>query len=206
MKKAYIAISLILFSIFAVSSQTTLTPSQILDKAVNAISNSKGVETKFTLSGSGYSGGGEIKTLGGKFTVKLPDVEVWYNGKNLYTYNKRAGETTLITPTGSELAETNPLAYITGAQKSYNVSFSTVKKTGKYVLELLTKTKGTGIKRITLKLNKTTYAPEKIFMEQSSGGPLTADISAFKTGVNVTASEFEYPKAKYPKVEIVDLR
>lgn len=205
MKKTYIFLSILILSVVGMSAQTTLTPSQILAKAVGVVSGSKGVSATFTLSGSGYAGRGEIKTLGSKFSVKLPDVEVWYNGKNLYTYNKRAGETTLINPTAEELAETNPLAYISGAQKNYNVTFSTVKKAGKYVLELTPKTKGV-VKRITLTLNKSTYSPEKIVMEPTSGSPLTAEISAVKTGVALGAAEFEYPKAKYPKVEIVDLR
>lgn len=206
MKKIYFILLATLWFVLPLEAQTTLTAQQVLSKAVGTISGAKGVETKFTVSGSGYSGRGEIKTLGSKFNVVLPDVEVWYNGKNLYTYNKRAGETTLITPTSEELAETNPLAYITGAQKNYTVTFSTVKKTGKYVLELLPKSKVGGVKRITLTLNKTTYAPEKIVMEPVSGSPLTAEISAFKTGVSLSVSDFEYPKSKYPKVELVDLR
>ena len=206
MKKIYLTICIAFIAIFGVKAQTNLTAPQVLAKAVNLISGSKGVEAKFSVSGAGYNGGGEIKTLGAKFKVSLPDVAVWYNGANLYTYNKRAGETTLIKPTMEELAETNPLAYITGAQKNYNVTFSTLKKNGKYVLELVPKTKTGGIKRITLTLNKTSFAPEKIVMEPKSGSPLSAEISSFKTGLTLAASEFEYPKAQFPKVEIVDLR
>ena len=206
MKKICIFIFLSIFTFLGGTAQNSLTPTQILAKAVTAVSNSKGVDVRFSVSGAGYAGNGTIKTLGPKFTVTLPDVAVWYNGKNLYTYNKKAGETTLITPTSEELAETNPLAYITGAQKNYSIAFSTVKKTGKYVLELLPKTKTGGIKRITLTLNKGNFAPEKIVMEPKSGSPLTAEISSFKSGINVSAAEFEYPKAKYPNVEVVDLR
>ena len=201
-----ISILIFLMTIFSVNGQSAMTPEQILAKSVSVVSNSKGVEAKFSVSGSGYSGHGEIKTSGGKFTVTLPDVEVWYNGKNLYTYNKKSGETTLITPTSEELSETNPLAYITGAGKNYNVSFSTVKKPSKYVLELLPKSKNGGIKRITLTLNKANYTPEKIVMEPKNGTPLTAEINSFKSNVSLSANDFEYPKTKYPKVEIIDLR
>lgn len=206
MKRVIFTVFIALFTILAGKSQSTLTPDQILSKAVSAITNSKGVECNFTVSGSAYSGSGRIRTLGSKFTVSLPDVEVWYNGKDLYTLNKRVGETTVINPTPEELSETNPLAYISGAQKNYTVDFSTVKKTGKYVLELLPKTKKGMIKRITLTLNKTTFAPEKIVMEPKSGSPLTSEINSFKTGVASPVTEFDYPKSKYPKVEINDLR
>lgn len=204
MKKFLILFALLILCLNGISAQDA-NPSNILSKTVNLISGAKGVEAKFTVYNSGYSGGGEIKTLGNKFKVTLPDVEVWYNGKDLYTYNKRTAETTVVTPTQEELSESNPLAYVTGAAGKYNVAFSTVKKTGKNVLELTPKTKGE-IKRITLTLNKADGAPQKIVVEPSSGNPITADITSFKTGVTLSPADFEYPKSKYPKVELIDLR
>lgn len=205
MKKISFLLFFILFSLFSLRAQSDQSALNILTKAVNAISNSKGVVANFTIYNSGYSGNGEIKTLGNKFKVSFPDVSVWYNGTDLYTYNSKTNETTLIHPTAEELAESNPLAYVTGASKNYNVSFSTVKKAGKEVLELTPKKKK-GIKRITLTLNKSNYYPEKIVVEPSSGSPVTAEIKTFNTMASISSAEFDYPKSKYPKVEIVDLR
>lgn len=181
------------------------TASQILAKAVNLITNSKGVECRFTIYNSGYSGGGEIKTQSNKFNVTLPDVEVWYNGRDLYTYNKRTLETTVVKPTQEELSESNPLAYVTDASKNYNVAFSTVKKNGMNVIELTPKIKNE-IKRITITFNKGEYSPKKIVVEPSSGNPITAEISSFKTSTSLSNNDFEYPASKYPKVELIDLR
>ena len=206
MRKFFISISLIILGCAAMAAQSNLTPVQILEKAVAPITAAKGVDAQFQVSNSGYTGKGQIKTSGNKFTVQLPDAMVWYNGCDLYTYNERTGETTIVTPTADELVESNPLNYVSGASKQYNVAFSTVKKTGKYVLELTPKTKGGYVKRVTLTVDKTSFKPEKIVVEPSSGAPLAADISSFKTGVTVPAADFEYPKAKYPKAEIVDLR
>ena len=186
-------------------AQSNQTPLQILNKTINLITNAKGAEARFTIYNSGYSGAGIIKSFGNKFIVTLPDAEIWYNGKDLYTYNKNAGETTVVVPTAEELAESNPLAYVTGAGKNYNVAISTVKKTDRDVLELTPKSKS-GIKRITLTIRKTDAKPEKIVVEPLHGNPITAEISSFKTGLNFPPADFEYPKSKYPKVEIVDLR
>lgn len=190
---------------FNMMGQNNATAQKILNKAVGVISNAKGVEAKFRVYNSGYSGNGEIKTLGNKFKVTLPDLEVWYNGKDMYTFNKNSNETTIVTPTAEELSESNPLAYVTSASKTYNVSFSTVKKTGKDVLELTPKNKGE-IKRITLTLRKSDSVPEKIVVEPAGGNPITAEISSFKTAGNLSAADFEYPKSKFPKVEVIDLR
>ena len=203
MIKKSITFFLFILCFFTIDAQST--PQQILNKAISSIVSAKGVEAKFTIYNSGYSGTGEIKSLGKKFHVILPDVEVWYNGKDLYTYNKRISETTVVTPTPEELSESNPLAYVSGASDNYNVAFSTVKKAGSEVLELTPK-KRSEIKRITLTLKKTDSAPEKIVVEPKNGNPIRADIGSFKTGMNFSESEFNYPESKYPKVEIVDLR
>lgn len=206
MKKVNISLLLIFLAVLPAFTQSNPTPAQILAKTVSLISSSKGTEAQFSISNSGYTGKGAIKTAGLKYSVIMPDVEVWYNGKDLYTYNKRSGETTIVAPTSEEIAESNPLAYVTGAQKLYNVNFSTVKKAGKYVLELLPKDKGGNVKRVTLTLNKTNYFPEKIVVEPSSGNPISCEIISFKTGIATSVADFEYPKTKYPKAEIVDLR
>lgn len=187
-------------------AQNSMTPSQILSKTVNLITGSKGTEANFNITHSGYTGKGLIKSSGQKYNVVLPEVEVWYNGKELYTYNKSTQETTLVDPTADEIAESNPLAYVTSAQNKYNVAFSTVKKNGKYVLELTPKAKGESIKRVTLTLNRSNFYPEKIVVEPVSGSPITSEITQFKTGLTLKPSDFEYPKSKYPRVEIVDLR
>ena len=192
--------------IFGVFGQGNLTPQQILNKTSEAISNSKGVEANFTVTSSGYSSKGSIKTMGTKFQVSLPDVKVWFNGKDMYTYNDGTEETTVMVPTVEELSESNPLAYVTNASKTYKASFSTVKKTGCYVLELVPIKKNNEVKRITLTVRKTDYVPERIVIEPVGSAPVRADIASFKKGVSFTASEFEYPKSKYPKAEIVDLR
>lgn len=206
MKKYITFIAAFLMALTSAYGQGNLSAAKVLEKTAGIITNSKGVEAKFTIYNSGYSGSGVIKTSGQKFNVTLPDVEVWYNGKDLYTYSKRTGETTVINPGREELMQTNPLAYVSGAASTYNISYSTVKKQGKNVLELTPKVKGGEIKRITLTLNKSNDFPEKIVVEPTGGQPITAEITSFKTGGSGNSEDFEYPVAKYPKVEIIDLR
>lgn len=205
-KKGFITIIFLIIGVATGFTQTKLTAQEIFAKTVGIMSNPKGVEASFSVGSSGYRGNGRIISLGPKYRVILPEVEVWYNGKSLYTYNKNTEETTVVTPTIEELAESNPMSYIGGASKNYNVAISTVKKTGKHVLELTPKQKGGEIKRVTLTVRQKDYVPEKIVIEPISGHPITAEISSFKIGITASSTEFEYPKAKYPKVEIIDLR
>lgn len=207
MRRFLSGIFLLVLGFLVLGAQNKVTPSMVLSKTVNRITGSRGVDASFKVYNSGYSGSGVLKMSGSKFIVSLPDAKVWYNGKDMYTYNESSGETTLVTPTAQELAETNPLEYVKGAQAKYNVAYSTVKKKDRYVLELTPKVKSKGeIKRITLTVKQADFTPEKIVVETAGASPISADILTFKTGIAIPESDFQYPKTKYPKVEIIDLR
>ena len=185
-------------------AQNKLTAQQVAQKAAAVITGAKGLTANFTMSGNGRSGKGVIKSSGNKFSLSLPDVSIWYNGKSLYTYNGRTSETTITTPTGQELLESNPLLYVKGGS-NYNYSFNPVKRTGKYIVDLTPTNKKNEIKKITFTVNSTSFKPERIAVTTSSG-VLTLDITNLNTAAQLSASDFEYPKSKYPKAEIVDLR
>lgn len=206
MKKTSISLILLLIICLGCNAQSKMTADQVLDKAIAAVTNSKGLTVDFAFSGGNQAGKGNIKSTGNKFTVTMPQAEIWYNGKDLYTYNKKTKETTLMTPTMQELAESNPLLYVKGAKGSYTASFSTEKKAGRYVIDLLPKKKNSDMKKITLVLRANDYLPEKITVTPRSGGPVSIAVSQIKTGIVLAASIFEYPRSKYPKVEIIDLR
>ena len=195
-------LSLALSASFANAS---LTPQQVAQKTAAVVSNAKTISATFTFSGNGRKSQGSIKSSGNKFSVILPEVSTWFDGKTMYTYNPRTVETTVITPTAAELMESNPLLYVKGAGSNFTYKFSTVKRTGKYVVDLTPLKKNSEIKKMTITVNSTTFNPERIIVT-TLGGVLTIDITSFKTGVEIPASEFNYPKSKYPKAEIIDLR
>ena len=201
-------LSIILTLALALSASfadAALTPQQVAQKTAAVVSNAKTISATFTFSGNGRKSQGSIKSSGNKFSVILPDVSTWYDGKEMYTYNPRTVETTVITPTAAELMESNPLLYVKGGGSNYTYKFSTVKRTGKYVVDLTPVKKNSEIKKMTITVNSNTFNPERIVVT-TSGGVLTVDITSFKTGVDIPASEFIYPKSKYPKAEIIDLR
>lgn len=203
-------ISISIFILFLIAlpgvAQSKLSADQVLDKAVAAIANAKGLTAEFSFSGGNQVGKGSIKSNGNKFAVSMPQVDIWYNGKDMYTYNKRSKETTLMTPTMQELAESNPLLYVKGAKAGYTASFSAEKKNGRYVIDLLPKKRNSDMKKITIVLRANDFIPEKITASPRSGGAVAITISQLKTGVTLASSLFEYPKSKFPKTEIIDLR
>lgn len=200
---------ILLFAVFGFShtliAQTTLTAEQVAQKTASVISNAKGLTASFSIQGNGNSGAGTIKSSGNKFQVILPGVGIWYNGKNLYTYSGRSNETTLVSPTAAELLESNPLLYLKSGGGGYKYSFSSVKRNGKYVVEAAPKNGKGDIKKMTFTVNSSSFKPERIVVTTRQG-TITIEIKDLKTNVAINANEFEYPKSKYPKAEIVDLR
>lgn len=189
----------------SIPAKAALTAEQVAQKAAAVISNAKGITANFSMSGNGRTVKGSVKSSGNKFSVSMPEVSTWYNGKALYTYNARIGETTVTTPTAQELLESNPLLYVKGASNSYTYKFSTVKRTGKYLVELTPRTQKGSLKKITFTINSSTYHPERIAVT-TTGGSFTVDVTSLQTNATHTAATFEYPKTKYPKAEIIDLR
>ncbi|MDE5883261.1 MAG: hypothetical protein K2H60_16185 [Muribaculaceae bacterium] len=182
-----------------------LTPEQVAQKAAAVITDAKGITATFTISANGRSSKGTIKSSGNKFSVLLPEVSSWYNGKDLYVYNQRTSETTVTVPTAQELLESNPLLYVKGGAGGYSYSFSPVKRTGKYVVDLVPRSKKSGIKKLTFTINAANFQTERIAVSVG-GGLTTIDVTSFKTSGALAASEFEYPRSQYPKAEVVDLR
>ena len=154
---------------------------------------------------SGKSVNGRILSKGTKFALTSNATSNWYNGKDLYTYNPSQGETTVFRPTAEELAEVNPLLYLKSAS-NFKIVPSKNKKTGIETVVLVPKSSGTGVKNVMLELDSKTFLPKTIKITPSSGGAIEISITALKLNASVADSSFEYPKAKYPKAKIIDMR
>lgn len=185
-------------------AERQLTAEEVAQKAASVLTSTQGLQADFTLKSNGRSGKGAIKSSGNKFMVEIPGAISWYNGKDLYTYNAKSAETTVVTPTARELLEVNPLLYVKNSGGNYNYNFSTVKRNGKYIIDLTPKKKSE-IKKLAFTINSSNYNIERISVT-TSGGVTEIIIDTFKNGVSLSANDFEYPKNKYPKAEIIDLR
>lgn len=186
------------------ASAVELTPAQAVNKGALALKNAKGIKVEFSINASGKSTSGVLVSKGTKFMFESGVGSSWYNGSVLYSYNPRSKETTLVKPTAAELSEANPLSYI-HANKAFVARDMTSKK-GKRTVSLTPNKKGLGVKMIVLTLNASTCLPESIRITADSGASTTITIKSLQLDVLPDAKVFEYPKNKYPGVEIIDMR
>lgn len=206
MKMKAVLISMaVMLAAWPVAARAALTAEQVAQKAASVVADAKGLDVAFTLTVKGKTEKGSVKSAGQKFCVTLPDVTTWYNGRDLYTYNPRIGETTVSAPTAQELLDTNPLLYVRGGGSAYSYSFSPVRRNGKYVVDLTPRNSKNAVRKLTFTINSTTFKTERIVVT-TSGGAATIEITSFIVGSPAPASTFEYPAKRYPNVEIIDLR
>lgn len=201
--KIFLVLSIIFAGAF--TSNASLTARQVVEKSANLLSGDKGISVDFTVITGGKSFKGSIISQGNRFVVMTPQIHTWHDGKNLYMYNSNTEETTVTIPTLSELLESNPLLYIKGASDSYTYKFASSNKKGKYIVEMRPIDKKSAISLITATINSNTFQPERIAVKTSSSTS-SAVVNSFKSGLNFPASQFTYPKSKYPNAEIIDLR
>lgn len=200
---AKILLLLVLTLICVPASQAEMTASAVLAKAASSISGSRGIKATAAISGTGEC---SIEQSGSKFHITIPMAEVWYDGANLWSLNKRTKEATVTKPTKEELAEVNPLLLIASAPTVFNAAFSKNQPEGSYQLALTARSKKYPVTRATATIRKKGYVPVKIIFRGNSGETTTVSIKSFKQGVTFPATTFTFPKSKYPNVKITDLR
>ena len=198
---------LFLLSIAFFTSQVAdaQTAQEILNKASAKINGASSIRADFSMKINGQSCSGKLAAKGSKFALTSSVGSSWYNGSAMWSYSPSTGETTVMKPSSAELMEANPLMYARSSG-NFTATFSKNKTAGKHTIVLVPKTKGSGLKNVTLVLNASTFLPEKVIVTPTSGAAVTVSISNLKLNASVSDSEFNYPKSKYPKAKIIDLR
>ncbi len=194
--------------ILAMTSTMTAaeTADAVLKNAAAAINGSTGLTAAFTLDYGSQKVSGTIKAAGKKFALQTSSTSTWYDGKSMWTYNAKNAETTLMTPTAQEVAEANPLSIVNTYSSNFTASFAKSQTKGSKTIVLTPKSKQSGYRSVHVTIPEGSSFPSKLVVIPSSGQKVTVSISQVKSGQKLPDATFVYPKAKYPKVEIVDLR
>lgn len=200
----YIVISVIALGIvFPMAAETA---DSMLKKVATAINGAGGLTASFTLDYGQQKISGTLKASGKRFALQTPSSSTWYDGKNMWTYNQKNNETTLMNPTPQEVAEANPLSIVNSYSTSFTAAFAKGQTKGSKTIVLTPKSKQAGYKSVHVTIPDGSSFPSKLVVIPSSGQKVTVGISQVKTGQKLAESTFIYPKNKYPKSEIVDLR
>lgn len=178
----------------------------VLYRAAQAVKSADGISASFTLYSGGQTLTGTLKSSGDKFSLQTSTTSVWYDGKTMWTYNPKTNETTVTLPSSSEVAEVNPLYIVNVYSNNFTVAFAKSQTKGSKTIVLTPKSRKLGYKSVHLTIPDRSSFPSSVVVIPSSGQKITVNIEKTTTGVKHAVSTFVYPKSKYPKAEIVDLR
>ena len=206
MKRYFRYILMGMMAVIVAFSASAQTADGMLKKAAAAINGAGGLTASFTLDYGQQKMTGTLKASGRKFALQTSSTSTWYDGKSMWTYNPNTKETTLMTPTPQEVGEANPLAIVNSYSSAFTASFAKSQTKGSKTVVLTPKSKQSGYKSVHVTIPDGTSFPSKLVVIPGSGQKVTVSVSQVKTGQKLPESSFVYPKSKYPKVEIVDLR
>lgn len=182
------------------------TADQILKKASAAINNANGLSASFNIDYGTQRLTGSLKTSGKMFVLQTSSSSTWFDGKNMWTFNAKNNVTTLINPTAQEVAEANPLLLVNSYSAQFTASFAKNQTKGCKTILLTPKSKSIGYKSVLVTIPDGSNYPSKLVVVPTSGQTVKISISNVRTSQKFSNSTFVYPKSKYPKAEIVDLR
>lgn len=199
-----IPVLLLLGMLFFSPLSKAASPEEVYQSCIKKVSGAKSMKVGFTLSSAGHSASGTLLIKGSKFAVSFPGLGTWYDGKSMWSYGAANKETTVWKPSKTELAESNPMLYLSMAS-DFNVKADSKSSKAVSILTLTPKRRNAGIKSVVLTINNSTSLPKKLVI--SAGGQTsTITINSVTLNPALADSQFTYPKNKYPGVTISDLR
>lgn len=198
---------LVIAALFAISPARGAQQSaqSSVNKMVAAIKKHPAMDFVFTLWQNDNSYAGTMSAEGKMFYLSTPGLKIWYNGKTQWAYSSDTGEVNLTEPTAAELAESNPLAILSGI--SANFSPRRLKApAGLEKIELTPKNHKGNIKSAIVTLNASTFLPQEITLNSTDGQSVTVKISSAKGTKAKGEAFYKFNPKLFPGVEVIDLR
>ncbi len=156
---------------------------------------------------------GEIIMSGDKYQLKMPQLglEVYNNGKNVWTYMKDANEVSIASASDGSQEMMNPSKLFTIYQHGFTYKFveeSMLDGQPAYVIDLFPESSNETIEysKIRIYVDKQKMLIKKAEMTGKEGNNYIIRINDMKTDVPVDDKLFVFDAGKYPGVETVDLR
>jgi len=147
---------------------------------------------------------GSVLLSGGKYVASFASNTIYCDGKSVWSYNPQTNEVNIndIDATGNDMI--NISTFISNANKNFRPKL--IRKQGvNYILDLTPNHKSS-ISKVRLAINSSIYRLSSMEVHYYSGNIVSFNISNYKAKAKTTANSFVFPKKKYPKAQIVDLR
>ncbi len=217
MKKLALVFTIFL-SIFFVAdaaAQRDLKAKVVLDGMSQKFQSMKGFTANFDFtyqdgSGSGDRQTGDIAVKGNQYRLKLPDQEIFNNGKTVWTFiqTDTYKEVTIndVTQMEGELTPSNIFRmYETGFTYKL-LADKTFQGKASQVVELVAEKANAPFQKVRLMIDKTTKDLLGWEMFDGQGGVFAYTFKNLKAQSSLADSYFAFDVKQYPGIEVIDLR
>jgi outer membrane lipoprotein-sorting protein len=211
MNKLINSIILLTISIASLSAQNNVDAERVITNLLNSVKTSA-IKTNFRLNISeknavnSHSTSGTFLMKNNKFVLELDDMKVWFDGKTQWAYMSQTNEVSITEPTESELAETNPMAILSGYKSKCNIQFGKNASNQNQIVVMTPKQKNSDVTKIEVQVNKTSNNLYSIQLQYKNGTRSNLVLSNYQKSVNASDDIFIFNKSKYKGVTINDLR
>ena len=152
---------------------------------------------------------GTVTMKGNKYRVTIPGMDIFSDGRTNWNYDKNANEVTIKEVDGTSGELTPQKLFTNFYDRDFLYKLNGEKKVaGKSVqeVELTPTNKNRPFHKVYLLVDKATKTLYSARILEKNGNRYSYTINSFKPTVTVTDAQFVFNKAKYPGVEVVDLR
>lgn len=193
-------------------SQTDTKAKEILDKSAAKFKSYSAAEIDFSFAMENKSENinenhkGKAFMKGNMYKLELMDVTNYYDGKNIYTYMAEVKEVNIKNPNEEEEEMLNPTALFDIHNKGFKQKLVNTTNNIAYIELYPTDLKRNFIK-IGIWVNTSNSMIQKVTSFGKDGNNVIITINNIKQSTPVPAdSFFKFEPAKFPGVEVIDLR
>lgn len=161
-------------------------------------------------AGTGDRQSGEIAVSGEKYRLKLPDQEIYNDGKTVWTFIQT---TTYKEVTINEASQMEGELTPSNVYKMYQSGFNyrlladkTYQGKSVHVVELIAQKPNAPFKEVKLMVDKSTKDLLGWEMFDGQGGMFAYSFKNLKAAPSLPADYFVFDAKKYPGIEVIDLR
>lgn len=195
-----LALIILIFSGLAANAASA---ADLMARCAKALNDAPSLQVNFSLSVGQNTSACSMTIARQRFSLKSPDMMVWYDGATQWTYITSDRELSITEPTAEELMECNPFAIVNHYAKYYNVRAIQGKAN---TVELSPKQSGASIRRATVTINPDNNLPAAINVTLANGHTFSVKVTSISRGGNIPQSSFVYNKSSHPAATINDLR
>ena len=215
--KAILLFSVLILFAGSLFAQQDAKAKEILDKLSQTSRSYKTIQIDFSFTLENKTGSvtetneGSVALKGKSYRLHMPamGMEVYSNGIATWSYLTESNEVNITENEANSDAALNPANLFTIYEKGFNYSYigeETISGKVSQVIDLFPTDKTKEFTRVRLYVDKTKSQILRAKTFNKDGNAYTLSLKNMKTDQNLTDDYFKFDPAKYPKVEINDMR